>query len=51
VIVGCDSVDMTTTNTEHLQDRIEQVAREYVAACREAAAAAVERAFNLTCAI
>jgi hypothetical protein len=37
---------MTTTSIEHLQNRIEQLAREYVAACREAAAAAVERAFT-----
>jgi hypothetical protein len=32
VIVGRDFVDMTTTNIEHLQDRIEQVAREYASA-------------------
>jgi hypothetical protein len=46
VIGGCDSVGMTITSIEHLQNQIEQLVREYVAACRKAAASAVDRAFT-----
>jgi len=45
VIGGCDFVGMSNTSIEHLQNQIEQLVREYIAACREAAGKAVDRAF------
>ena len=45
MIGGCDSVGMTNTSIEHLRDQIEQLVREYIAACREAATRAVDHAF------
>ena len=45
MIVGCDCTDMTNPSIEHLQDQIERLVREYVAACRAAATSAVDRAF------
>ena len=37
---------MTTTNIEQLQNEIERLVREHVAACHRAAAIAVDRAFG-----
>ena len=46
MIASCDSRSMTTTNIEQLQNQIERLVREHVAACHKAAASAVDRAFG-----
>lgn len=45
MIRSCDWEGMSKTSIGHLEDQIEQLVREHIAASRRAASAAVERAF------